>query len=436
MKNDLASEETNRSEYGMYLARLFCVAPIFFAALPWRADGAGVPEPLLRQLGPGIFVESSEEVPLEQARSIGQKLGGELVRLTNSVLRVQGQPLRINVITAGSEEQAEKLERGILKVKPYPFCVRKGTVVAEYVGKKLDALLASKASYELGLVPKPKQVRYRVTAELALIEGGDYMVCNSLSNGFFQAESGASSELAAQIQGLAKQFRFGQVLKLRHPEMGIPAAHSFEPGAVQEADAGPVRTYRFEGMPLREGVPWVKASLEILVDDTGLSAGGAAPDGALAAATPFWPADDPKVRALAAQITRGKTGNGAKAMAILEWLAPGKHLKTGGPTGSRWGTMKVLEQQYGHCWDFSDVFVTLARASGVPSRQVAGWLAGASGHVWAEFWSEGRGWQQVDPTGGGVLRCGIYHIPYFTTETGEMPIVYLRMPRIEAVPAG
>jgi hypothetical protein len=36
----------------------------------------------------------------------------------------------------------------------------------------------------------------------------------------------------------------------------------------------------------------------------------------------------------------------------------------------------------------------------------------------------------VDPTG---LRCGIYHIPYFVTEDGQMPILYTAMPKIEIV---
>lgn len=74
------------------------------------------------------------------------------------------------------------------------------------------------------------------------------------------------------------------------------------------------------------------------------------------------------------------------------------------------------------------------RAAGVPSRQVAGWLYGSSGHVWAEYHEKGKGWRQVDATGGGLLPCGIYHIPYFTTEDGEMPILYVSMPKIEAEP--
>ena len=62
---------------------------------------------------------------------------------------------------------------------------------------------------------------------------------------------------------------------------------------------------------------------------------------------------------------------------------------------------------------------------------MGGWLYGVSGHIWAEMLIEGAEWRQVDPTGGGRLGCGIYHIPYFTTETGDMPILYLSMPQIE-----
>jgi len=139
------------------------------------------------------------------------------------------------------------------------------------------------------------------------------------------------------------------------------------------------------------------------------------------------------VESLARQITAGKSTNDAKAMAILEWLAPGHNLRYSGQTGSRWGTRKFFEQNFGHCWDFFDCFVALARAVGVPSRQVAGWFYGSSGHVWAEFDREVKGWLQVDPTGGGKLMCGIYHIPYFTSEDGKMPVVYVSMPRIETL---
>jgi hypothetical protein len=51
--------------------------------------------------------------------------------------------------------------------------VRKDRVVIEYVGKDIDVTLATKTSYELGLLEKPGNVRYRVTAELATVEKAD-----------------------------------------------------------------------------------------------------------------------------------------------------------------------------------------------------------------------------------------------------------------------
>jgi transglutaminase-like putative cysteine protease len=109
---------------------------------------------------------------------------------------------------------------------------------------------------------------------------------------------------------------------------------------------------------------------------------------------------------------------------------PGRHIRFGGPvTGSRYGVRQVLDQGFGHCWDFSDVCVTLCRAAGVPSRQVAGWLHEQSGHIWAEVLLEGKGWQQVDPTAG--MACGSDYIPYLVSETGEMTLVYLSMPQVE-----
>jgi transglutaminase-like putative cysteine protease len=110
--------------------------------------------------------------------------------------------------------------------------------------------------------------------------------------------------------------------------------------------------------------------------------------------------------------------------AILDWLVPGKNLKYGGQAlGSRYGVKNVLKQRFGRCWDFSDCFVTLCRAVGVPCRQVMGWLHGESGHVWAEVLIEGKGWRQVDPTAG--MGCDCRYIPYLASEAGPVSLVYV-----------
>ncbi|MEO7432265.1 MAG: DUF3488 and transglutaminase-like domain-containing protein [Dokdonella sp.] len=71
----------------------------------------------------------------------------------------------------------------------------------------------------------------------------------------------------------------------------------------------------------------------------------------------------------------------------------------------------LFATQSGFCEHYSSAFVVLMRAAGIPARVVTGYQGGwwnASGgyllvrqsdaHAWAETWSEGRGWQRVDPT--------------------------------------
>ncbi len=392
-------------------------------------------EPFLRQLPPGVAVERSVAVPAAQTKAIGQKLGGDIQRLTNSIVRVHGRSIQVNAITAVDESNAKTIQAALGKIKSYPFCTRKGQVVIEYVGRNIDAPLAIKTSYELGLRAKPERVRYRVIADLATVEKADYMACNTLFNQFLAVQDGTNQDAIRQIKDLSTRFEFGRSLVLRKPSLDDKSTkHAFRPTPIASKASGATIAYSFGELTNRQGIPFVTATIETTVDDSGYREATTAPAEHLTVATSFWPTDDPRVRALARRITAGKSTNGAKAMAILKWLSPGQNLKYSGQTGSRWGTLKVFEQKFGHCWDFSDCFVTLARAAGVPSRQVAGWFYGSSGHVWAEFYREGRkGWQQVDPTGGGKLPCGIYHIPYFTSEDGEMPILYVSMPKIEAM---
>jgi transglutaminase-like putative cysteine protease len=204
------------------------------------------------------------------------------------------------------------------------------------------------------------------------------------------------------------------------------------PTAENPAAHGEAVTYTFGDTPGFLGVPYVSLAAEITTRADGRTPTSRSRTGDLLAATEYWPVDDPEITRLARDIAGDAQGSRAKLDAILRWLAPGENIEFGGPVqGSRWGVRKVLEQKYGQCWDFADCFVTLCRASGVPCRQVGGWLYGCSGHIWAEVLVEGGAWQQVDPTGGGVMKCGIYHIPYFTSEDGEMPILYTAMPTIE-----
>jgi hypothetical protein len=388
-------------------------------------------ESLLAEPPPGVSVLRINEISPGQTRSIGEKLGGEIERLTNSIIMVHGRQIQVNVLTAVDESNADALYSSLLQFNSHPFCVKKDRIVVEYVGRDIDSALAVKASYELGLVEKPEKVRYRVIAELGAVDIANYMELNPLFNLFLRLDGDQDNGVQEQIEELADRFEFGRTVALRNPDLGIEAAsYIFQPRPEDVKGTGAKTVFVFGKLPERCGVPYFNVTMEITVDDDGFYLDKSPPGESLTAETPFWPVGDANVASLTGQITKGKTSNEEKVTAILEWLSPGRNLEYSGKTGSRWGVAKVLEQGFGRCWDFSDCFVTLARAAGVPSRQVAGWFYGTSGHVWAEYHIEGRGWQQVDPTGAGELHCGIYHIPYFTSEDGAMPILYLSAPQV------
>ena len=219
-----------------------------------RADPPA--ESFLRDLPPGLDLQSSDLIPPDQTKAIGQKLGGDVTQLTNSILNVHGRDIQVNAITASDDAAALAIHAAILKISPYPYCLRTGRVVIEYVGRDIDEALAVKTSYELGFVPKPDRLRYRVVARLATVRSADYMALNPLFNQFIALDRGANDRTIQQIEELSKKITFGRSLTLRNPALAFePAAHQFTPAAAKTNAAAPIISYTFDQLPNRHGVP-------------------------------------------------------------------------------------------------------------------------------------------------------------------------------------
>ena len=112
-----------------------------------------------------------------------------------------------------------------------------------------------------------------------------------------------------------------------------------------------------------------------------------------------------QITGLAAKITKGKKGVLAKARAIYDWTVENtyRNPKTRGcGTGD---VCQLLKDPGGKCSDLSSIYVALARAAGVPTREVFGIRMGKKSsqdiigwqHCWAEFFLPGYGWVPVDP---------------------------------------
>lgn len=108
---------------------------------------------------------------------------------------------------------------------------------------------------------------------------------------------------------------------------------------------------------------------------------------------------------LAEKITAGKKSNREKAFAIYDWTVENM-FRDPNTKGCGLGEVDTLVRTLGgKCGDIHSVYVALARAAGVPAREVWGIrIPGGKGgdmtkaqHCWAEWYSPGYGWVVVDP---------------------------------------
>jgi hypothetical protein len=122
--------------------------------------------------------------------------------------------------------------------------------------------------------------------------------------------------------------------------------------------------------------------------------------------TNYWQVSDPKIQALAARL---KT---PKEIYDFVWQNLSYDYGRVRPNVERLGAIQALSSpNTAICMEFTDLFVAIARAAGIPAREVNGYaytenpkiqplsLVADVLHSWPEYWnSETNSWTPVDPT--------------------------------------
>jgi len=388
-----------------------------------------------RRAPAGFRVLRSSEASAEERNAMAIRLGGQISKFSHTSFSVHGRPLQMNVIRCPNSTEAAKIHKSVLPMKEHPaFCIIVDNLVVEFISD--DRNLATLATFELGFKPRPKQATYKISFRAAPVEKADYTSWKKLSNVFASARVDANNlAIRSRVEMLAGSFRFGNeiIFRTSATAQAVPS-YSFEPNAAKTTalTGGDFTRYTFRDLPKEVNIPVVSVAATIHTAQDPITPTSRKTGPELLAATEHWPSDDPEITALAALITANCNSVQEKTNAILKWLVPGENIRfTKSVASARYGVKEVLSQKFGQAWDFSDFFITLARASKVPCRQVGGWFYSQSTHVWAEVLYEGSGWEQVEPTGGGIVKCGIYHIPYTTSEDGSMSFMYLSKPKVE-----
>lgn len=139
---------------------------------------------------------------------------------------------------------------------------------------------------------------------------------------------------------------------------------------------------------------------------------------AMTQATTYWPTTDPTIQKLSKSLTTPE--------AIYNYVVNALQydynlIKTGSPR--KGGAAALNTPDSSLCTEFTDAFITLARAAGIPAREINGYgyttdsrlrpLGAASNvlHAWPQYWdAASKNWINIDPTWGKTTGG----IDYFT----------------------
>jgi hypothetical protein len=400
------------------------------ASLAVPAAAVPSPPPIDDTLLPFCWgIRSTVEGSPREVSTLAAKTGAAVESIVNYKVNAAGIPLQVNVVTCASAADADTLYRFFTKsgLPPGRFAAA-GERVYEFISQNPG--VAAKMKDLLGLGGRGVKV-WRVEMEVVPLVRGD----DSRWNDFFNALSAnrrdpEDEDAVMRVIDLSADFRFADSLRVRmeHPSWGAPT-YSFSPQGTIDGELRDILTVAFTGLPRRVDVPRVEVFATVPTRSFAAYEPAAAPDKySLLRATDPWPVAHVAVRNALAECYQRDWPQRRNVESILCWVY--HNIDYGGDqVGSRYGTLEVLEQRYGHCWDKTDVFISMCRMIDVPARQVYGWIAGQSGHVWAEVYLEDEGWVSVDPTCSWLGVTDDY-IPLFISEDGHPPFVYADIPRI------
>jgi transglutaminase-like putative cysteine protease len=112
---------------------------------------------------------------------------------------------------------------------------------------------------------------------------------------------------------------------------------------------------------------------------------------------------DGRLKQLAQENAGAETGTLAKARALYDFVFRTVRYDKSGTGWGRGDSLWVCDAKHGNCTDFHSLFISLARAEGIPARFEIGFPVpeGKEGvipgyHCWAEFYLGGVGWVPVD----------------------------------------
>ncbi|MCR4317871.1 MAG: transglutaminase-like domain-containing protein [Planctomycetes bacterium] len=379
----------------------------------------------------GFSLANEMLVPENQLAGMNRALGATPRSVLNQIFQKGNLPAQLNLIELETEAAAERAAVALGRMHSLEP-TRVGKVAFEIISSRAEYRALLRAIVLCEQIPALKTT-YNMRVTLAL--GPRDIRAETITEIFQRVLEVQGGDQPDELTRTLSALRYSNSLKLWNSRRQyLRREMNFEPAARNIENSDEYMVLNFDPTFELFGAPAVRASVKAQVTSVrpeDLESADELPDEkrlALTRATSFFPADADAVKSLVAPIAAANADELARLGALLD-LVRQKVAYGGNNRGSRNGCLETLRDGTGHCWDFSDVCVTFARAAGLPARQLAGWLYGSSGHVWCEVFIRGRGWIPVDATLG---RLGVdeRYIPLFGTDDGRLEFLWLSKPEI------
>jgi hypothetical protein len=359
--------------------------------------------------------------------SMAARFGARVSAIDNVKIDAAGIPLQVNIVVCPSNGEAKKTYDYFLGLgQPRSKFVLAGNQVYEFICD--NNLVSAKMKDILGVLEKPVR-RWQVEMEVApLGRGHDDMDWNDLYVATSAHHRTPHDEDALmKILDLSPGFEFSNTLPIRMeaPTWGAPQ-YEFTPTPKNRNRVRDVLELTFDDLPVVVDVPRVKVKAVVATKSFADYIPETVDKYLCVRKTDPWPMSHDEVRKAITECVNRSWSDRKNMEAMLCWVYKNIEFR-GDEVGSRYGTIQVLRQRYGHCWDKADAFIAMCRLVEFPARMVFGWLNGQGGHVWAQVYFDDEGWISVDPTCSWVGVTDDY-IPLFISEDGHVPFVYTMTP--------
>lgn len=282
------------------------------------------------------------------------------------------------------------------------------------------------------LVNKYSIVRYKVDSCYIPIKDGDYNKAEKFVGSIINYKKHPTDENKNILDSLSTYFEFSNMISLINiEEKWGNSKHMFsDEYTIIETNDNQIK-FNFDSIDYKVGLPVICASSIIPVKPyKSYKVNRSIDRKLLTKETKFWPVNHPTIKSISKRICKNKTSEEEKVISILEWM--NNNFKWGKEKGTRFGPIKFIEQGFGRCADFSDLFITLCRTSGIPARQVIGYVYKKGGHSWCQVYFDKKGWESINPP-NKKLGVNNSFIPFSISETGNLTFLYYSIPRIEKI---